>query len=61
VPTVYTKPVGRGKRPNLEAKSRPGAQLNCLVVVMAFGNKVSVELSSVCEDVGLSLALPVQL
>lgn len=61
VPAVHTKPVGTDKRPNLEAKSRSGARLNCSVVIMAFGNKISVELSPLCEDVKLSPALPVLL
>lgn len=61
VPTVHTKPVSRDKRPNLEAKSRPSAQLNCFIVIMAFGSKISVELLSCFEDVRLSLALPVLL
>lgn len=55
------KACGTDKRPNLEAKSRPGARLNCSVVITAFGNKISVELSPLCEDVRLSPALPVLL
>lgn len=61
MPTVYTKPVARDKRPDLKAKSRPGARLNCLVMIMPFGSKISVELSPLCEDVRLSLAVPVLL
>lgn len=61
MPPVYTKPVGRDKRPNLEAESRPGARLNCSVIITAFGSKISVELSPLCEDVRPSLVLPVLL
>lgn len=61
VPTVYTKPVGRDERPDLEAKARLGARLNGSVIIMAFGGKNSVELSPLCEDVRLSLALPMLL
>lgn len=58
MPTVHTKPVGRDKRPDLEAKLRLGARLNCLDVTTALDSKISVVLPSLCKD---SLALPVLL
>lgn len=51
---AHTNPVGRDKRPNLEAELRLGAGFNCLDVMMALGSKISVVVPSLCKTLPCS-------